>query len=59
MSFRLIYKGDDGLTHCVIGDIVEETNLSYVIEYPDTESILGHTNLKTIKKSDIADIVHR
>ena len=58
MSVRLIYKEDDHF-HCLIGEISNETSQSYVIEYVDNESITGKTNLKTIKKSDIADIVHR
>ena len=58
MSVRLIYKEDDHF-HCLIGEISNETAQSYVIEYVDHESITGKTNIKTIKKSDIADIVKR
>ena len=58
MSVRVIYK-ENGHFHCLIGEINNETMQSYVIEYVDYESITGKTNLKTIKKSDIADIVHR
>lgn len=58
MSVRVIYR-ENGHFHCLIGEINNETTQSYVIEYVDHESITGKTNLKTIKKSDIADIVHR
>jgi len=58
MSVRVIYK-ENGLLHCLIGEINNETTQSYVIEYVDHESISGKTNLKTVKKSYIADIVHR
>lgn len=58
MSVRVIYK-ENGHFHCLIGEINNETSQSYVIEYVDHESITGKTNLKTVKKSDIADIVHR
>jgi len=58
MSVRVIYK-ENGLLHCLIGEINNETTQSYVIEYVDHESISGKTNLKTVKKSDIADIVYR
>lgn len=55
MPVRVIYK-EDSHFHCLIGEINNETSELYVIEYVDHESIVGKTNLKTIKKSDIADI---
>lgn len=58
MSVRVIYK-ENGHFHCLIGEINNETAQSYVIEYVDHESITGKTNLKTVNKSDITDIVHR
>ena len=58
MTVRVIYKEDDHL-HCLIGEINNETPQSYVIEYVDHESITGKTNLKTIKKSDVINIVER
>ena len=58
MTVRVIYK-EDGHFHCLIGKISNETTKSYEIEYVDNESITGKTNLKTVKKSDIVDIVYR
>ena len=58
MLVRVIYKEDDHF-HCLIGEINNETSQSYVIEYVDHESITGKTNLKTIKKSDVINIVER
>lgn len=58
MAVRVIYK-EDGHFHCLIGEINNDTSESYVIEYVDPESITGKTTLKTVKKSDIADIVYR
>lgn len=58
MPIRVIYKEDDHF-HCLIGEINNETQQSYMIEYVDHESITGKTNLKTIKKSNIIDIIER
>lgn len=58
MSTRVIYN-EDGYMHCRIGEIIKENDNSYTIEYVDNESITGKTNLKTIKKSNIADIINR
>ena len=58
MTVRVIYRENDHL-HCLIGEISNETSQSYAIEYVDHESITGKTNIKTIKKSNIADIVQR
>lgn len=58
MSTRAIYN-EDGYMHCRIGEIIEENDNAYTIEYVDNESITGKTNLKTIKKSNIVDIINR
>ena len=58
MTVRVIYKEDEHF-HCLIGKISNETPQSYEIEYVDHESITGKTSLKTVKKSDIVNIVYR
>lgn len=58
-TVRVIWSQSGGLLHCLLGNISNITESSLEIEYSNPDSITGKTNLQTIQKADIKDIVKR
>lgn len=58
-TVRVIWSQSGELLHCLLGNISNITESSLEIEYNNPDSITGKTNLQTIRKADIKDIIKR
>ena len=58
-TVRVIWKSSKEHFHCLSGNILNETETALDIEYSNSDSILGKTDIKNILKAEIVNIVKK
>lgn len=58
-TVRVIWKQSRDHFHCLLGNILNETETALEIECSNPDSILGKTNIKKILKNEIVNVIKR
>ena len=58
-TVRVIWKSSREHFHCLLGNILSETETALEIEFSNPDSILGKRDIKKILKNEIVNIVKK